>query len=267
MQLVREQSLSANKMQHDIANQIGVIKRSQEVAENLVLMDIAAPDIASRAHPGQFVTVLPPRGARGLLRRPFSIAGVNGGTLSLLIKPIGDVTRELCRLPTGSDLDIMGPVGNSYPAVDGEVWMLAGGSGAASLLYLAKKRLEQNLPGKLLWGGRTASHLPSSQAVDYEFIPATDDGTLGESGTVGVVLRRWLEHKHPDAIFACGPIPMLRDIQSALREAKVPTWFSVEQYMACGVGACYGCVVTLVNGDYARTCEDGPIFPATEIAL
>jgi dihydroorotate dehydrogenase electron transfer subunit len=254
-------------MNHEIVNQPGIIKRSQEIAENLLWMDIAVPAIASRAHPGQFVTVLPPRGSRGLLRRPFSIAGVDGGMLSLLIKPIGDVTRDLCRLPAGSDLDIMGPVGNSYPAIDGELWMLAGGSGAASLLFLAQERRKHNLPIKLLWGGRTKSHLPSPQAVGCDFIPATDDGTLGESGTAGTVLRRWLEQERPDAIFACGPIPMLRDIQSALLEADVSAWFSVEQYMACGVGACYGCVVTLTNGDYARTCEDGPIFPAGEIKL
>jgi dihydroorotate dehydrogenase electron transfer subunit len=256
-----------NKMKHEIINESGILKRCEEIAENLVWLTVAAPNIAPQASPGQFVTVLPPQGSRGLLRRPFSIAGVEGELLHLLIKPIGDVTRDLCRQPVGTMLDILGPLGNSYPEISGELWMLAGGSGGASLLYLAKKRRKQNLPGKLLWGGRTQSHLPSPPMVDYDFTPATDDGTLGESGTVGSVLKRWLERKRPDAIVACGPIAMLRDIQNTVLAANIPAWLSVEQYMACGVGACHGCVVTLSNGEYARSCEDGPIFKAAEITL
>jgi len=254
-------------MKHEIVNEPGILQGCTAIAENLVWLTIAAPDIATKARPGQFVTILPPRGSRGLLRRPFSIAGADGDLVHLLIKPIGDVTRELCRLPAGTALDILGPLGNSYPDSPGELWMLAGGSGAASLLYLAKERQKQNLPGRLLWGGKTKSHLPSPQTVGYDFIPATDDGSLGESGMVGIVLKRWLGEKRPDAIFACGPIAMLRDIQTTVLEASIPAWLSVEQYMACGVGACYGCVVTLTNGDYVRSCEDGPIFNATEITL
>jgi dihydroorotate dehydrogenase electron transfer subunit len=256
-----------NKMKHEIINEPGILERCEEIAENLVWLTIAAPNIAPQTRPGQFVTVLPPQGSRGLLRRPFSIAGTNGDLLHLLIKPIGDVTRELSKQPVGTTLDILGPLGNFYLDIPGELWMLAGGSGAASLLYLAKERRKQNLPGRLLWGGRTKSHLPSPGAADYDFTAATDDGTLGEFGAVGSVLKRWLEKDRPDAIVACGPIAMLRDIQSTVLATNIPAWLSVEQYMACGVGACYGCVVKLTNGDYARSCEDGPIFKASEIAL
>ncbi len=108
---------------------------------------------------------------------------------------------------------------------------------------------------------------PPPKRLTTTLLPATDDGTLGESGTVGSVLGRWLADGRPDAIVACGPIAMLRDIQSTVLAQNIPAWLSVEQYMACGVGACHGCVVTLANGDYARSCEDGPIFKASEITL
>jgi dihydroorotate dehydrogenase electron transfer subunit len=218
--------------------------------------------------PGNFVTILPPSGSGGYLRRPFSIAGKGKNFITLVIRGVGKVTDSLSTLKEGSKLEIIGPLGNSYPEKGKEIWMIGGGTGIASVLFLSSIREADGFKNdRLLWAGQTSDALPElyPHPVDVKF--ATDDGTKGEKGNAAEVLKKWLKVRKPDAIAACGPHGMLKAVKEIGAEYEIETWLSLEEFMACGVGACAGCAVELEIGGYEKACEDGPVFSADRVVL
>ncbi len=111
-----------------------------------------------------------------------------------------------------------------------------------------------------MWAGQTKDALPDeySHPLNIEF--ATDDGSKGESGNAAVVLEKWLEKDKPDAIASCGPHGMMKAVKAIAARHKIKTYLSLEEFMACGAGACAGCAVKLTEGGYEKACEGRPCF-------
>ncbi len=241
------------------------------VAKNYFQAIILAPQIAKAASPGQFVNVKVAQGPEPLLRRPLSIHSVKGKYLELLYEVLGKGTEILSRRRPGEMLDMIGPLGNGFDSprltVRGSQIIVAGGMGVAPLLFLAEKLKSRQVI--VLIGARTESQIlceKEFKKLSCDVKIATDDGSCGFKGRVTDLLQHLLPaicHK-PYAIYACGPHPMLRELSRISRKCKIPAQVSLEEHMACGIGACLGCVVKTKNG-YKRVCKDGPIFNAEEI--
>jgi dihydroorotate dehydrogenase electron transfer subunit len=208
------------------------------------------------------------------LRRPFSVAAVTGpGRFELLVRVRGKGTDALVSLSAGAPVSVIGPRGSGFtlPAPGEAAVLVAGGIGVAGLRLLAQMLATRG--GKLiaLVGARTNESLldgalPAATADGRVRIEvATDDGTRGFRGTVCALLERTLpEVSRPARVYCCGPAPMLRAASRTALSAGHACEVLVEEIMACGVGACRGCVVSTRRG-YRAACSDGPVFDAADV--
>lgn len=229
--------------------------------------------LAKDARPGQFVAVYP-RNESTLLPRPISIceADTHGGTLRLVYRVAGKGTAEFSTCKAGDELDILGVLGNGFPvdkAKGKRVFLMGGGIGIPPLLDLAKA-----MEGKkqILLGYRNKDLFLEEDMEKYgDVYVATEDGSVGTKGNVMDIIRA--HSLQADVIMACGPMPMLRAIKAYAAEQKIEAYISLEERMACGVGACLGCVCKTTREDAhshvhnARICTEGPVFKAEEVAI
>ncbi|MGM0652337.1 MAG: dihydroorotate dehydrogenase electron transfer subunit [Bacillota bacterium] len=226
-----------------------------------------APRIAEMAEPGQFVMVHMPPEQKYLLPRPLSVhlADRSKGTITLLFEVKGTGTGLMSGALEGSTWKMAGPLGRGFPVLPPHALLIAGGIGIAPLVFLAAS---SEKPHTLIFGGRTASQLAclpeELDLPNLTMFEVTEDGSRGQKGLATDYLTGLLPSA--PALFACGPRPMLAMIKELCMQAKVPAWFSVEERMACGIGACVGCVVRTRQG-YKRVCCDGPVFAAEEVLL
>jgi len=245
---------------------------------------LRAPEIARRAVAGQFVEV---RCAPGrstavdpLLRRPFSLCEIDPehGLLSLIYRVVGRGTRALAALEPGADLDLMGPLGHSFPdpaAGSGRLVLVGGGLGIPPMVAAAVRARTVSGPAArecvALVGARTARDLAGVRELAETGVPVTvttDDGSAGERGLVTVPLSQLIALGQVGEVWACGPEVMLRVVADLCRPAGIPCFVSVERHMACGFGACIGCTVPKAQGPgFYKACQDGPVFPAEEVVL
>lgn len=246
--------------------------RSQErLCGDVFSMWIEAGDMAREAGAGQFISVYSRDGSR-LLPRPISICEIDreGGGLRIVYRIAGQGTREFAGYRPGDEIHILGPLGNGFPQTetDTRVFLIGGGIGIPPMLQLARDL-----------GGRKQIILGYRDQVfmDREFEPygdvfvATEDGSRGTKGNVlDAVTENGLS---ADMIMACGPAPMLRALKAYAREKDMECYISLEERMACGVGACLACVCGTKDVDShsnvrnARICKDGPVFRAEEVEL
>lgn len=245
----------------------------------------APPEFAASATPGQFVMLKVTSGIDPLLRRPFGIfdvgvtateyPGVDQPFLEILFRTVGKGTALLAGLHHGDRLEVLGPLGRGFdvgaPNVDKV--LVGGGVGLAPLYLLARKLVGESRV-HLFAGGRGKDDvlcITEFERLGVETYVATDDGTLGERGLVTEVLERHLAGVGSEkTIFACGPFPMLKAVAAVAARAGSSCQVSLEAYMACGVGACLGCVVKGKNHsdatpDYRCVCKDGPVFSHHEL--
>ena len=209
------------------------------------------------------------------LRRPFSVAGVRGrSTIELLVELRGRATRALAELPEGSTLDVLGPLGRGFSEpVEGQACTLvAGGIGVAGLRMLAERLAARRTPTVVLVGARTregllAGLLPSGgEGGRYEIDVATEDGTAGYRGTVTELLEARLGALGEPRVYCCGPPGMIREVARIAERQDLRCEALLEEVMACGVGACRGCVVETHDG-YRPVCSDGPVFDVSELVF
>lgn len=249
-----------------------VITEQYCMTGDIYQMRIKAEGIAAEARAGQFVSLYCKEGGR-LLPRPISICGIDRekGELRFVYRIAGAGTREFSTLNAGDRIVVTGPLGNGFMTEDCREGMhavlLGGGIGIPPMLELAK-----TLPGKktIVLGYRDADTFLAEEFASFgKVILASDNGSVGVKGTVLDALKQ--EGEKADLLFACGPKPMLRGIKEYAAEQGVRAQLSLEERMACGIGACLACVckTTEVDGHSrvknARVCKEGPVFYAEEI--
>ena len=217
------------------------------------------PDIA----PGQFVQVRIDQSASTYLRRPISIHDVDfqRNEISLLVQQVGEGTRHLAAAKTGDIINMVLPLGNGFTMPEnGEKCLLVGGGiGIAPLYYFAKVLNEKGIQPTLLLGGKTKTDL--LRLEDYEKLGdtfvTTEDGSLGEKGFV--TQHSVWQQQDFDRIYVCGPKPMLKAVTKLASEKDGWCEVSLENLMACGLGACLCCVEDTVDG-HVCVCKEGPVF-------
>lgn len=241
-----------------------------------LLMELEADEIAREAVPGQFVHLRVTGANDPLLRRPISIMLTNprAGTIRLLVKTVGRGTELLADMRPGARLDLLGPLGNGFqlPKPGKDALLVAGGIGVAPLVFLADAlRLDPALPAvRGLYGGASDEDLPAwtefAGRCD-EFYVSTEDGSAGQRGRVTDAVPEQLARGDVQVVYTCGPRAMMANVARMAKEAGLPCYASLEQWMGCGVGACLGCVIP-VHGEpgFTRVCTEGPVFAAEEIA-
>ncbi len=228
-----------------------------------------AGKIARPAVPGQFVMVRVSEGIQPLLRRPLGVHGVSGNKVELLYEIIGQGTVILSQKKPGEYLDVIGPLGNGFTFRHRAI-LIAGGMGVAPLVFLAEK-LSRSRPMVLI-GGQSKGHILCADEfskLGCSVKIATDDGSLGFKGKVTELLENILKSRHcepcrGEAIFACGPGPMLKEISRLSQEHKIDAQLSLEAHMSCGFGVCLGCSVE-TKSSQKKVCQDGPVFDSQEI--
>jgi NAD(P)H-flavin reductase len=233
-----------------------------------VELTLAAPEVAGRAEPGQFVAfAVGDRTSAMLLRRSIAIAGTADGRVTVVVAPHGPGSTWLAGLRPGDTVDVVGPLGRPYPLPPpGTPSLLVGGGyGAAALLGLAAALGAAASPVLAVCGAATADRLCSVDdlaALGAEVTVTTDDGSAGRRGWVTDAAAEVLGRV--GAVYACGPMGMLRAVAAQATAAGIPSYVAVEESMACGIGVCMTCVLPVVGADgrsrFARSCTEGPVF-------
>lgn len=261
------------------------VLRNEQVGPDSYALEIRCPPIAETATAGQFVMVRVSPSDDPLLRRPFSIAGsyafASSGAekpqeLLILYKRVGRGTGLMCRWKEGDEVDLIGPLGKGYtlpPFPSPEpIVLIGGGTGVASLYYLWNRLRGHEV--SMLVGAKTRDDLlwpyrdpPTKDSLHV----ATEDGSLGFRGTVldlFLALQEAGPREAPLRIYACGPTGMLRRLADLTRSERMIVEASFEARMACGLGACWGCVVKTTDScmPYHRVCKEGPVFDLKTIA-
>ncbi len=230
---------------------------------------------AAGAWPGQFLMIKTGDGIDPLLRRPISLHDGDGRTLDIFFQAAGRGTALLAEKKEGQTLDILGPLGKGFDlgvvSAGSTAWLVGGGRGIAPLFFLARKLHNRGARVKVLYGGRCAADLPIREkfsAAGLDVACSTDDGSHGYAGFVTELLSAELARSKPAALFVCGPDPMMEKAARIALSLGIPAQISLEAIMGCGFGACWGCVKKIRRDGAAKwrkICEDGPVFPASEI--
>ena len=244
-----------------------VIISQEEIAPAIYSLWIKTDKIAQYAKAGQFISIYCEDGSR-LLPRPISICEIDKEdcALHLVYRIAGAGTEEFSQKQTGDHLSVMGPLGNGFPLKSKKAFLIGGGIGIPPMLELAK---QLNCEKQIILGYRNSDmFLLDEFKKQGEVYIATEDGSVGSKGNVLDAIRE--NDLEADVIFACGPKPMLRAIKAYALEKGIPCWVSMEERMACGIGACLGCVCQSTETDAhshvhnKRVCKDGPVFRSTE---
>src|SRR5512133_1601747 len=262
------------------------ILANHEIAPGYLRMKLLAPGIKAQAQPGQFIMIRPQTSLPTMLRRPFGVLRCGflppecdglpeREHLEILYKVVGKGTRFLSELHSGDRAEVLGPLGRGFelgPLGTGKL-LVGGGIGLVPLYLLAETLIARGDRVRLLMGGRTRDDIlcvTEFERLGVETYVSTDDGSLGEAGFVTQVLKRKLDKYPQSEVFACGPLPMLSAVAQICSVDHIPLQVSLEAHMACGVGACLGCVVkgaghSEQNPRYLCTCKAGPVFTAQEL--
>lgn len=205
---------------------------------------------------------------RPSLARAFSVARQHGGESSYLLEDVGPGTRRLCELAAGEELWVLGPLGSGFAApADGRRAILVGGGVGIAPLAILQDTLDRDGAGAgatVLLGFRDEARVPGAQLLRGAEL-ATDDGSAGHHGLVTDLLERELRADAHACVYACGPAGMLEGVRALCEREGTPAQLALEAGMACGFGACFGCVVPKRGGGYLRVCVDGPVIDAAEL--
>ena len=245
------------------------IAANERLTPDFVLLTLQHPGTLPRMYPGQFAEVRVDGSPSTFLRRPLSIHDVDysRNLIKLLIQEVGDGTKKLAGMQRGETLNLIYPLGTSYSLPDSDrVLLVGGGCGVAPLLFLGRYLRDNGIKPQFLLGAGTADNLVSLEACRElgTVMVTTEDGSAGTKGYV--IHHPIMKTFSPefDWLYTCGPEPMMRVLAKYARERDIHCEVSLENMMACGIGACLCCVTPTVDGNKC-TCIDGPVFNAKEL--
>lgn len=246
-----------------------IVIRQEEIADGVFSMWLKTDEIAKNAKAGQFISVYCKDGSR-MLPRPISICEIDkkDGALRIVYRVAGKGTEEFSGMRAGMILDILGPLGNGFPKKSKKAILIGGGIGIPPMLELAK---ELECEKQIVLGYRDELFLTEEFEKAGKIYLATEDGSMGTKGTVLDAIR--VNELEADIIYACRPTPMLKAVKEYAKEAGIECWISMEERMACGIGACLACVCksrhkdSHTNVHNKRICKEGPVFLAEEVEL
>ena len=254
-----------------------VVYKQQQIATGIYDMWIDT-SLAQQAKAGQFISVYT-QDKSALLPRPISICEADkvNNRLRIVYRIAGKGTDEFSHYKAGHKIDILGTLGNGFPvdrAAGKKVCLMGGGIGIPPMLQLAKSIKESGNAASIdiVVGYRNNELFLSQELAEYGNVHiATEDGSVGSKGNVMNAIEE--NNVKADIIFACGPMPMLRAITNYAKQQDIPAYISLEERMACGVGACLGCIVKTKEKDHhshvnnARICTDGPVYLASDVDI
>lgn len=254
-----------------IKEKCSVISQEQ-IAEGIYSMWLQTEKIAEEAKAGQFISLYCNDGGR-LLPRPISLCEIDKEkkTLRIVYRIAGKGTEEFSKMKQGDTVEVLGPLGNGFPLEEAEgkrIFLVGGGIGIPPMLETAKQLSGEKM---IVAGYRDELFLDSELKQAGRLYVATEDGSTGTKGNVLDAIRE--NELDADIIFACGPTPMLRALKGYAEEKGIVCWISMEEKMACGIGACLACVCKSKEVDEhshvhnKRICKDGPVFLASEVEL
>lgn len=249
--------------------EMAIVLEQRILAEGVYSMWLST-NIAKEAVPGQFVSLYCEERSR-LLPRPISICEIDKerSAIRLVYRLAGEGTKEFSALQTDDEVKVLGPLGNGFPLEGEHPIVIGGGIGVPPMLELAKSLSAKST---IVLGYRDEQLFLKEQFEDYGQVEiTTDNGSVGVHGTVVDVLEQ--KQITGDVIYACGPKPMLAAVKRYAMEHDIKCYVSMEERMACGIGACLGCVCQTKEEDAhshvhnTRVCKDGPVFLAEEVEL
>lgn len=251
-----------------IKNICSKIIENKSIGKDVFRITFSDKYLSENLTAGQFVNVCCDK----TLRRPLSIADVDieNHVISLIYQIRGEGTKILAKKQKGDIIDVVGPLGNGFDTSnEKKVLIVGGGIGSIPLLYLAKQLNDSDV----VLGFKSKSDVileKEFNILSKNVKIATDDGSYGYHGYVSSLAKEMIEKVKYDCIYACGPIIMMKLVKTIAEENNLPVFLSLEERMACGIGACDGCVVeTTVDGkkEYKKVCSDGPVFDGTKVVL
>ena len=251
-----------------------LIKEKNALAKDIYSFTVYCPEAAAAAKCGQFVHI---RAEGFTLRRPVSICRVDRekGTIRIVFAVKGEGTAEIARLNKGDRMNMIAPLGNGFSSAEipqgKRVLLVSGGIGVPPMLETARRHISRNDSVTALLGFRGYGNIilaDEFEKMGVQTVICTDDGSVGIKGTIAGPMRAELEKEDIGAVFACGPKPMLKAVAELANEYDVFCELSLEERMACGVGACVGCAARIKRDGgekLLRVCKDGPVFNAAEV--
>ena len=246
------------------------VESQVQLADGVYSMELLAPEIASTARAGQFISVYTKDKSK-LLPRPISLCGIDRerGILRIVYRVAGAGTAEFSAYRAGDSVEIMGPLGNGFTLKDKKAILIGGGIGVPPMLELMK---ELSCERTAVLGYRDQQlFLKDEFEACGPVCVATEDGSAGTKGNVLDAIRE--QGVEGEIIYACGPTPMLRAVKAYAQEKGIECYISLEERMACGIGACLACVCQSKDVDShshvhnKRICKDGPVFAAEEVEI
>jgi dihydroorotate dehydrogenase electron transfer subunit len=247
---------------------------NDEIGQQIYLMELECEEIAVQAEPGQFVHIRVGDSFEPLLRRPFSVHDVEGSSFKVVYEVVGRGTKILSETGIGREVDVFGPLGRGFELEEGSknLCIVAGGMGIAPFRLLARKLRSGDSRVLAFVGAGDHRKLvgdSSLRSMGIEVFTATEDGSLGFHGFVTDLLVKVLDRRRLKdvALYACGPKGMLKSLAEIAFRRNLKAQASLEEFMACGVGACLGCAVRLQDGKYGMVCKDGPVFFLNEVVF
>ena len=258
----------------DKKKETAVVVSQEQIATDIFSMWIRT-EAAETARPGQFISMYTNDGSK-LLPRPISICEIDkeNGTLRVVYRVTGENTgtEQFSKMKAGYTLPIIGPLGNGFPLEKAEgkkAFLMGGGIGVPPILELAK---QLHCEKQIIIGYRDEETFLRKEFEENGTVYiSTEDGSVGTKGNVMDAIRA--NALSADIIMACGPTPMLRAIKNFAEENDIECYISMEERMACGIGACLGCVCKSKEKDHhtnvhnKRCCKDGPVFLSTEVEI
>ena len=252
--------------------QAKLIKKEQ-LKEDIFKFSLDAKEIVELAKPGQFIEIRVTEGIDPFLRRPISIYNMDkeNGILEIIFRVQGKGTDILSKRKEEELVDIIGPLGYGTFKFEGykNIAILGGGIGVFPLYELAKQAKEVTKVNTYL-GFRNKEAIVLEEEfenISDKLVITTDDGSYKIYGFAINELKKDIENENIDCIFACGPLPLLKAVQSLAKEVNIPCQISLEEKMGCGIGVCLGCAVEVTTGGYEYVCKQGPVFDSNRVII